>query len=617
MIKDLGLHGSIGPVDFFAFVIGVSTYNTYFFEEGSSSIRFFSRGNEFTISEDNISYRGIGGSFCEYMFGVEKPVKDLTKSDISNRLIMFGAFLDDNEQVVFTNETDGSETFYKLFLMGHAVRNYYFIVSSEFKDDYRKRQKDVLMSVGKFLKRTDLLRDEKDSEMISSFFSELNEQNSILFIFKLINRGNQEYYNAFKNLYSKNRELNPHEELYLEEIALRNKIDSYQQERMKIDIMYRHAENRVVVDEYRDILIRGLMKDVIGASEHAKLSRLRTLSIRNDIPIVLFDKLDELLMKDKKVHETEEKDYLKDVRSILGTLFFKDTLLKQHIIKEDIVRLIKAKHTAYYRSDRGFEQILLDAVKATDEISHKTNDFSLFEELSSIITYFDRYDNVLAMLNHLAFIKNIEFNEDSLRSLIGNKMEFDKLDKNLFKSIFIKDLVENKYTTSYGKRKLKLLFKGIENITNGEASFKDVIKDLKKLTDEEKIYYEIHDALKEMMKGYFPGMEIKELKKQFKNDIAKKLAKKGISDRIPAKLFEKAFIDLRKEYLYLNQIFPAIIYQGNSSLREDFLENSGLDRFYVESLEQEYFKEKGLDMVLLETIREGKEISSIGGGERI
>ena len=76
----------------------------------------------------------------------------------------------------------------------------------------------------------------------------------------------------------------------------------------------------------------------------------------------------------------------------------------------------------------GFEQILLDTGKACDEIARETNDFSIFEEFSAIVTYFDRYDNVQALLSQIAFMENVDFTEDSLRSLIGNKKEFDKID---------------------------------------------------------------------------------------------------------------------------------------------------------------------------------------------
>ncbi|MHB8881563.1 MAG: TIGR04442 family protein [Thermodesulfovibrionales bacterium] len=617
MIKDLRLHGSVGIVDFFAFVAGHSTYNTYFYEEEASRVRFFSRGNEFSITENNLIYRGTGGSFCEYMFGVEKPLKDMSKNDLLNRLIMFGAFLDDKEQVVFTNNTEGIETFSRLFLQGHAVTNYYFIVSADFGGDYRKRQRQILKSVGKFLKRTTLVADDRDTDLLGSFCSELKEEQSIVFIFKLINRANQEYYSTFRDLYAKNRELSAEDEALLEKIVLKNNIDRYQQERMKIDIMYRHPENRVVVDEYRDVLVKGLARDILQASEYARLNRLRTLSIRNNIPVVLFDTLDDLLLKGKKIQETEEQDYLKDVRAVLENLFFKDPSLKQHIIKEDIVKLVKAKHMAYSLNDRGFEQVLLDIGKACDELSRETDDFSIFEELSALITYFDRYDNVYALLSQLAFMKNIDFKEESLRSLIGNKKAFDDLDPGVFNSAFVRDLLVNKYITNYGKQKIRLILKGIDNIQQGEASLKDVITGLKKLTDEERLYHETHSALKERMRSFFPGLEMREVREKIRADIIAELSEKGITNQVPEKLFEKVFIDLRKESVYLNQIFPTVISSRNPLLREDFLDNSGLDRFYIESLEREYFEEKGLDITILEALREEKEPAKTGGDERI
>ncbi|GAB4483407.1 MAG: TIGR04442 family protein [Thermodesulfovibrionales bacterium] len=617
MIRDLRLHGSLGHVDFFTFISGATTYNTYFYDEGPSSIRFFSRGNEFTITEQGTHYKGIGGSFCEYMFGVEKPVKDMARADVSNRLIMFGAFMDDRERVVFTNDTDGSETFYRLFLQGHAVTNYYFLIASEFTGEYRKRQQHVLRQVGKFLKRTELLSGGMDTELLDTFSSELGESSAVIFIIKLVHRGNREYYDAFRTFYGRNRTLTPQEELYLEEIIARNGIDRYQQERMKIDIMYRHPDNRVVVDEYRDILARGIEDKTLDASEHARLNRLRTLSIRNNIPVVLFDTLDELLLKGREFSEVVEHEYLKESRAVLENLFFKDPSLKQHIIKEDIVKLIKAKHQSYHKNDRGFEQILLDIGKACDDLARETDDFSVFEEFSSIVTYFDRYDNVQALLSQLSFMKNVDFREESLRSLIGNKKEFDDLDRTLFYDVFIRDLVDNKYVTSYGKRKIRLIYTGIVNIQTGESSFRDVMKQLKELEDEERLYHELHAALKERMRSFYPGLDTKEGRKQIREDIAADLAARGIVQAVPQRLFDKVFIDLRKESIYLNQILPAVVQHRDVGLREDFLANSGLDRFYVESLEQEYFEEKGLDATLLESLREGGELPDGGGGERI
>lgn len=62
---------------------------------------------------------------------------------------------------------------------------------------------------------------------------------------------------------------------------------------------------------------------------------------------------------------------------------------------------------------------------------------------------------------------------------------------------------------------------------------------------------------------------------------------------------------------------PLIIHNKDTALREDFLNNSGFDRFYIEMLGKEYFESRKLDVSLLELIREGAELPHVGGGERI
>lgn len=610
MISDLRLHGSIGSLEYFAFVGGASAFNTYFYDEGPSSIRFFSKGNEFTITDEGVHYKGTGGSFCEYMFGVEKPFKDLMKRTIANRLIMFGAFLDENERVIFTNDTEGKESFYRLFLQGHAVKNYFFFASSDFTGDYKKRQKQILGSVGKFLKRTNLIAEDMETELLDGFLSELQDKNSTIFIFKLVHMGNLQLYKVFSDFYFKKRSLSTNEELYIEDIVSTYNIDRYQMERMKIDIMYRHPDNKRVVDEYRDILLSGISKDTLQHSEFARLRRLRTLGIRNNIPSVLFETLDELLLRGRKIQEIEEPEHLKETRAILQSLFFKDPSLKRHIINEDIVRLIKAKQAADSKGGKGFEQILLDTVRACDEIARETNDFNLLEEFTTIATYFDRYDNVSNILSQIAFMENVEFTEDSLRSLIGNKKEFDGLDVKLFDDVFIKELLNNKYITHYGRRKINAMSRGIKKITAGDASLRDVVAEVKIIADEERLYRLVYTALKERMRSFFPGLDTKKGRDKIREDIVRELAEKGVAGEVTKKLFDKVFIDLRKESFYLNHLFPLIIQSKDTALREDFLNNSGLDSFYIETLEKEYFEKRKLDPSILEPLL-------LGGGERI
>jgi uncharacterized protein (TIGR04442 family) len=609
MIRDLSFHGSQGPVDFYAYVCGPEAKNTYIYEEGEGFVRFFSRGNEFAITADSIRYSGAGGSFCEYMFGVEQSLKDLVKKEVLNRLVMFGAFLDRSERLVFTNETTGSVPFDKLFLYGHAVKNYYFFISSDSKEEDRKRQRRIVGSVGKFLKHTALVGEDRDPELVQKFLQSVKEPGATVFIFRLVHRANREFYNVFNLIYSRDRVVARDDELYLSELAARLKIDYYQQERMKIDCLYRHAENRPIVDQYRDILIGSLGRSALDNSEVARLRRLKTLRVRNRMPGALFETLDNMLLKGKKIQDIQEPDYLKESRSIFENLFLAPSL-KHHIINEDIVKLVRAKHSAYARGEMGFEQMLLDIGKLCDEAAKDTGDYSILEELSGILTYFDRYDHVQSSLSQLAFMRDTNLGEDFIRSLVGNKKEFDDLEEGLFDSIFIKDMLSNRYITNYGKKKLKVFSSGLGRISTGDASLRDVVAGLRMVADEERLYWQIHSALKEKLRSFYPSIDSSEGREEIRRDIEKELQEKGVSLKVPGKLFEKALLDLKKESFYINNVLPHVIKSTDTALREDFLANSGLDRFYIEGLEKEYFEDKGLDAFLLDLLKEGAQQAS-------
>ena len=117
-------------------------------------------------------------------------------------------------------------------------------------------------------------------------------------------------------------------------------------------------------------------------------------------------------------------------------------------------------------------------------------------------------------------------------------------------------------------------------------------------------------ALKERMRSFFPGLDTKKGRDKIREDIAREISEKGAAREVTKRLFERVFLDLRKESFYLNHILPLVIQNKDVSLREDFLNNSGLDRFYIETLEKEYFEQRHLDPSLLEHLL-------VGGGERI
>ena len=89
----------------------------------------------------------------------------------------------------------------------------------------------------------------------------------------------------------------------------------------------------------------------------------------------------------------------------------------------------------------------------------------------------------------------------------------------------------------------------------------------------------------------------------FRRDVEARLQLQGISyDPFPDQIFCEVMINVEKELFYLQQLLPKIIAEKHYNLRDDFLLNSGLDRFYIEELEHEYLLRHGLEGLTLEQV---------------
>lgn len=605
MIQEIKLHGKANEkMEYFVTITGADLSSRYCYESLTEGDRFFSGRNEFIISPDGISYTGTGGSLCEYMFGVDLPLKDLLRKDVSNRLVMYGAFYDNTDNITFTNTTAGKESFDHVFLTGNAVSNYFFFVHSSFQKEIRDIQRDILKYIGKQLKRSTTVGETDDTRLCREIFDAFGDTKGLVFLFRLQNRHNGEYFNTFNKFYAEQKMLSPEALTVLDQLADQYKIIPYQQERIKIDGMYKLPENKKIVDEYKDILIAVSEKSQVNPSELAKLSRLRTLSLRLNIPHTLFDTLDELLLKDMQIIEVEEPDYVKDTRAIFEGLFFRTDKIRGHLSQEDLVKLLIAKQRSTAVRDQSFEGLLLDTVRACDEHARDTNDMSALESMSSILTYFDRYDSASSTINNLAFMENSTLSEDNIRSLFGNKEVFDQIGPDLFREIFIDPLRENRYTTRYGRKKVNLLFQGLLQIKTGDTTYRERAESIAGINEEDKLYTAIHRYIKDRFKSIYAELNSREDQEIFIQDLNREIqARSIVQGPVPHNIFEEIILDIRKESFYLNNLLPHIIVSSDSRVREDFLLNSGLDRFYIEELENDYFDMNKIDKNILEEIR--------------
>ncbi|TWJ32527.1 TIGR04442 family protein [Geobacter argillaceus] len=612
MYRDIRLHGFVDRlIEYYAIAAGSDSHQRYFFssEQGDEgALRFFSPGNEFIIATNGIEHRGNGGSFCEYMFGVDQPVSDLAKGDVVNRLVMYGTHSDDRTGSLRIGErTEGSITFEKIFFDGNAVCNYFFFVHDETLGiTHRAQQEELLRRFGKLIKRSPAIADADDNQIIADLLSLLRGPHAQLFLFKLIHMPHQEYSDLFRSFYLRNKRIADEDFATLTALAARHNIDRYQQERIRIDVMYKHPDNRRIVDEYRNILLSGNRKGEISTLDNARLTRLKTLSVRNKIPGALFYTLDELLRKERHQVDVDEADYIAETRQILEGLFLGQQVIENRIDRDDILKLLNAKKKATEHRNHGFEEILLEVSKSCDENIRDGADISLLEEFSGVITYLDRYDATSQTLNQLAFMENVRVTEEILRSIVGNQREFESLKPDLFRELFIDGILENKYLGNYGRKKITTLLLGVQQVEQEQLTIADLLAQLLAIDGEERLFLLLLKHVRDRIKNFYSKYATKADQEFLKQEVADELrAKKLLKRDIPADLFQETVLTIKKEAIYLHNLLPQIIAEKAITLREDFLENSGLDRFYVEELEREYVELNNIPRDVLYQIRQG------------
>src|SRR5437867_324399 len=325
MIRAIVHQGSIGhSIEYFAVVAGPDVDRRFFFEQinvpRGDVIRYFGGGNELVLNPEGVRFHGNGGMFGEYMFGGHLPVGDLLNDEVVNRLVLFGTTMDPKtHELRFAYNTDGFETFDNLFLQGNAIANYFFFIDDRKKfPDVTDRQAQTLRAAGKLLKRSRKVGNGQFIALAHEILDALGENESTLIILRVICRANQRFAEACRQAYASNRSLS---EVAANSIDAEDlgRIEAYQRERIQIDVVYRDPNNQELIDEYKRILA-SCSGSIIGPTARARLLRIRTLSLPNDVPLSIFDTLEEIVLQDTRVDTsgTAEPDYIQSTREILG-----------------------------------------------------------------------------------------------------------------------------------------------------------------------------------------------------------------------------------------------------------------------------------------------------------
>lgn len=591
MIKDIRLHGRHSrEIEFFANLAGEKPLSSHFYEIEKDKISFFLAGNYITLTKDNVIFSGTGGVVSEYMFGSPLPLQDLTHKEILNRLLLFGT-KQGEKGLEFSSNLHGEITYKELFLEGNAISNTFFLIKVNWPYSLRKTQEIILRLLGKLLKRNSYVGQENDDALSESILKELSDPDALLLLVRLKHKTNSHFYKFVQRYYYKKKLWSEEDETFVMKFADEINVEEYQRRRIIIDILYKSQENIAIVEEYKDILSFAT-NSLLNANQIARLNSLRNLAMRHNLPLVLFDTLDNLIPKSvDHLHREKESAYLKEMRSILEGLFLESAKPREVIGKEELSKLIKIKYYAHVNRDNGFEHILLDTGRILDEKAAETEDFEALELFTEIVTYFDRLDNAMNVVNHLAFLEEAEIGEEKIRSLLGNKKLLDEIDPKIFQELIIEPIFANPYSLRFGKKKVGFLVSLLKKIEKNEMNIIQAAFQINAITNAERAHNFILEKLKEIFSRFYFDLNrqshISLLKKEISGLIKKNF---GEDYRTPEGAFESAIEQFISENEYITTIFPKVLEEKDESLREKFIREKNIDLSRIEEIEKEYKK---------------------------
>lgn len=612
MIRAIVHHGFVGStIEYFAVVVGPDVDRRFFFEQihahRGDVVRYFGGNSEIVLNPEGVRFRGNGGIFGEYMFGGHLPVGDLLNEEVVNRLVLFGTMVDPKtHELRFTDHAQGFERWDNLFLQGNAVANYFFFVDDRKRyADVGDRQEATLKSAGKLLKRSRRVGAGQFLALAHELLEALNEPESTVVVLRVVNRDTQRLAELCQQSYATSKTVTD------ASTALTDlDIEPYQRERIQIDVIYRHPDNQQLIDEYKRILA-SCAGTTIDSSARARLMRLRTLSLRNEVPLSIFDTLEEIVLQEPRalsdhVRKEDEPDYIQSTREILGGFLLGRNITRK-LSSLDLVQLMENKQRAAANRDQTFEELLLETGRLIDEIGREEEDYERLESFGELVTLFDRIDHTTTLVNKLAFMDDVELSPEQVRSLVGNMQVFEKLRRGLFQQLFIDPVVNNEYALAYGKKKLYALTLGMISIENNEESIAGVVDSIASLNRHERAYFAAYNLARRRMSNFYLELNTPEGRETFRREIKAEITHdpelEQLHEIMTEGLLEEVITKIRLEAFYINQLLPRIIEQQDAQMRNDFLSNSGLDRFQVEELESEYFEMRAFPHQLLEALQ--------------
>ncbi len=598
MKTELRLHGQINhQVEFVATASGNRLSHHHFYAMEDGRVRFFSPGNELTLTAQRLSLRGTGGTLCSYMYGDKLPPADLIKDGVVNRLTLLGATGDRHGQLQWSDHHQAVLDYDQVFSQGHAIHNYFFFIHGLAGTSIQTRQETLLRLLGKNLKRLAEPAQADDSKLATSILSQL-PHDCTLYLIRLTHTRPLHFQQELRNLYYPERKLTDVHHKALEDLAKQLEISPSQQDRIRLDVIYRHRDNYRVADSYRKVLLTCAAQRRMTSAQQQQISRIKTIALRQQIPEILLQTLDRNYLAGLDPW-AREPEYFITARKLFDQL-----ATGQEFSNDLVAELLVARQQACKHYDYRFNRMIEELKARLDDPPDISNSDRVRQQLNNICLLLDAVDITTTAINRIVFLDNHLPAETVIHRLFTSYQEFNRISAGLFERLFFSDLPKTFYIGNFGRRKLAHLKQGLTAVTGGHLRINELYEELHFITGEEQHFRHTLTAAKAWLKTHNTNILNKKIQEDLYEGLNQELGSSNMfNQRLNRQMFEKVLNDLYMEYLYLHELLPDIIHNGNQDLRKDFFTNSGLDYFQIEEIELDYAHANTLDPDLLQRLQ--------------
>ena len=236
-----------------------------------------------------------------------------------------------------------------------------------------------------------------------------------------------------------------------------------------------------------------------------------------------------------------------------------------------------------------FEQLMLEIGTYCDERINDTDNPGnrTRKNFLRLIGMLQRIDEASKHINKLVFFARGIPAIDTLNTISKSWEELNAIKQGLFMELLVNDLLSCDLAGRMGLKRLNSLLEGLECLSRGGGTIRDIQNRLERVELEERIVVRVVTIIQDAIGNRYGWVAGDGERDTIKRIVSIELRhQRLLAGDIPDNLFDIGLRLAKSSLMYMNTLLPIIVSHGDAGLREEFIRDSGLDRLLVEELEE-------------------------------